>query len=131
VTADDGADELVLKGRLFTQLRPVGADPDPRIALEALDPRPPAPGRIEIDHVSFGAAQLHRHRTSGRACGFLDALGRESAEALVRRILGRLSEFQLPETYPGVIALAREAFSMYSDLLDEIAERGGVELGDR
>ena len=49
----------------------------------------------------------------------------------VEEILARLGDFKLPETYAQVITLAREAFQMYSDLLDEIAEREGFELGDR
>jgi hypothetical protein len=119
VTADDGADELVLRGRLFTPLRPVGADPDPWVTFAASDPRPPAPQRIEIDHVgfeprNFSATELRsvmanapvrveeEHRWSALpplewvlaipvvwglvrfAGSFLDTLGRESAEALVR-----------------------------------------------
>jgi hypothetical protein len=54
VTADDGADELILRGRLLQRVRPSGADPDPWQVLERhreLASRPP--DVITIDHVSL------------------------------------------------------------------------------
>jgi hypothetical protein len=48
-------------------------------------------------------------------------------QELVDAILRRLSEIQVPETYLGVIVLAREALIFYGQLLDAVAERAGFE----
>jgi hypothetical protein len=54
VTAEDGAEELLLRGRLLPRRVPVGLDPNVWAFLEELDPaRELAPGTVEIDHVAL------------------------------------------------------------------------------
>jgi hypothetical protein len=118
VTADDGAKELIMYGRAFPMLRPVGKDPEIWADLASLH-LDAAPTNVAIDHVgveprAFGTEKydalvadapiaverLERWSTlpplewflvipvvwgAARFAGsFLDTLGRESAEALVR-----------------------------------------------
>jgi len=51
VTADDGAEELVLHGHTFRTLHPVGDDPDPWELLP--DNRPPASKRASIESIDL------------------------------------------------------------------------------
>jgi hypothetical protein len=120
VMAEDGADELILRGRYLTRLRPVDADPDLWRFLDARTEGAPAPPEsVEIEHVGFAPrifddAAVERAKASApvpveeeerwsvlppiewviaiqvtwaltRFVGsFLDTLGRETAESLVR-----------------------------------------------
>jgi hypothetical protein len=120
IKAEDGADELILRGRYLKRLRPVDADPDPWQFLAARTAgSPSAPESIDIKHVAFASrtfedAAVERAKATAPvlvseeerwsalppiewvlaipvlwgltrfAGSFLDTLGRETAEALVR-----------------------------------------------
>jgi hypothetical protein len=56
IQADDGAQELILRGRYLKRLHPVNADPDPWEFLSARTANAPAaPQLIEIEDVSFAS----------------------------------------------------------------------------
>jgi hypothetical protein len=59
----------------------------------------------------------------------LSAFLESKYQARIDGILDRLGEIVLPETYSGLIGMAREAFSLYNDLLEAIAESEGFEIG--
>jgi hypothetical protein len=48
-------------------------------------------------------------------------------QSTIDRIMSRLSETTLPESYRAVMTLAREAISLYSELLDEVGAREAFE----
>lgn len=52
-------------------------------------------------------------------------------QAEVDAILDRLREVELPERYRDLIALARESFGLYNDLLESVAEKEGFEAERR
>lgn len=90
--------------------------------------------RLEVDRGRHKALRRLRgqvHITASHMGDDLDDLSEHlGPEYLpeIDAILNRLRELTLPDHYRDLIAVAREAFTLYDDLLEAIAEREGFEV---
>lgn len=90
--------------------------------------------RLEVDRGRHKALRRLRgqvHVTASHMGDDLDDLSEHLGNEYQREvdaILNRLQELNLPESYRDLIRVAREAFELYNDLLDAIAEREGFEV---
>jgi hypothetical protein len=93
--------------------------------------------RLEVDRGRHRALRRLRGQvlvTSSHMGDDLDDLSEylgAEYQVEVDAILEHLRELELPERYRDLIRTAREAFELYTDLLDAVAEREGFELDEQ